>query len=1314
MLSAHPLKAQQTDQDLFAAITTQALQCRFLSRQVQGPTVLDSPLIRTPKYKHLVLFYYRLDRSTPIVSLTVSASVKLEAVPLPSSYHTSKAFTIDISALPESHSSHSQLSITPVRSNSGVVIHENKLTWRPSLGLRVIYAQSFPHLLTPAQTDLTLVYHRYDSEWSDWELHVWSKPQDGYPAVSAKLTPTRPVKPGQVVFHLVGYVFPYQAQVFVEPVRMALHPGHATTDEFGITVVGEPYRDACRRDVIRKWTSAQPPSQVIHLVQGDSRIYAHPPDPDTFNAQRRFRLRYRRFLPSDYEGWDLWTWDQTDPESHRIPLTPVAETRDWADFVVDRADYGSGKIISILPRRGGDAWLEQDEFVRQWSLSMLGSLDTSIVKHHEPLKQRADDHDDLPTFLITQETKLVLRHLDDARTMLDAYVDSDNSIVVSAPVPLQWLMPPQLTQSQPNEDMVIKIAQRPVQGLLDVGKEADDIEGKSLRFLKAKQVTPIKTGYVFDKSVAHFEEDFLVENVVVSVPGFVSVALHWETHENEDKYLYEGSLGWEYSSAKCIFRCFAPIASLVSVVLYDEPTGDAGRTVVPMRRIPQGCWKVTIIEDLKGRYYKLLAEGGNKRLFPGVEVIDPYSRCNTGHTGRGLVYGIDSTEVYPRPNVKPSAAIVYELHIRDITIDKCSGIRQRGKFLGLTERGTGLPNKVSKSESKALTQWPQERMRGVNDEFSLLDKFSTGLDHIVQMGVTAVQIMPIQDFDNDESDDGSYRWGYMPVHFNSPDGWYASSTHTVARVVEFKHLVSALHKAGLKVIMDVVYNHTAEDSNELNLDARFSFNGLAPRYYYRTCGNTPIAHTGDRTCGVREHPKPHCGECYSNGSGCGNEFRSESPMGRKFIIDSLKFWAMEYGVDGFRFDLLGLIDLETIHRAATELKSIHPHILVYGEPWIGGLSPIKITDKGSQRSKGFGVFNDTFRNAVRGSPFDTEETFIMDGGRLPEVKGGIIGSVDLFTDSPLESLNYVECHDNRTLWDHLTYYTRSRTDNIKFNEEDLRRMHRLAAVLVLTSQGVPFIQAGQEMCRTKFDDENSYESSDEINMIRWMTKLNEWSTVQYYRGLILLRRSHPEIFCLETADEIHKKVAFYEDCGLCVPERCIAYRIKGNPERLFRQLQEEEPDVDRDFHREESLRWSEVVVLLNATPLHVTFELPGRKTDTLWMQTVDSSAAGTRIIQGPHVGSVTVSGRSAAVLRRASPTEQEVGQLEMRLSSISDAYSSFHGDDPLTRYTVGLDPRPTVEDVSQRNDLISQRLEFDRRRSVNPSQATQDSDMITE
>ncbi|CAN8063230.1 unnamed protein product [Agarophyton chilense] len=1304
-LSSTPFR---TPFDPLSVLVEQTSRSAYLSLIVStmAPVTRPNPSPVIAPSKHLILFYYRLDRSTPIVSIMLTAATNLQSVSLPSPYHTARAFSIDITQLLQlknSKSKSSQLSIVPIRTSVSSTIQEPPLTWKPSLGLRIIYAQSYPRLLTPSDVDISIVYHRYDPRWTDWELNIWTNATEKYPALSTKLTPRRPAVPGQIVFHLIGHIFPFKTQVYAEPVRMQLHPAQATIDQFGHTVMTEPHRDACRRDVVREWTSAEAPAQILHFVQGDPKIRVRPPEPHQFMAKRWFRVRYRRFSPSDYNGWDLWTWDPTDPASHRVALAPVSVTKDWTDFIVDRASYGSAKNICLLPRRGGKAWLERDGVERVWNASLLEDAHGMEAKGTESDFISTDTHnyDEFPTFTITQDTTFVLRSLDEVKCMLDAYVDSEHSVVVSTPVPLGWICPTKKAAKQLGQNVCIKLCGHPVQLICKEGNLSyNQVTGKSLRHKKSEQLSTTKTRLMFETSVVHFDEDFLVENVIVCVHPFHAVGLHWERHQNEDRYFYEGSLGWSYSARQCVFRCFAPAADKVSVVIYAKATGAEGRVVVPMRRIPQGCWKAIVSKDLKGAYYKLLAEGKCKRLFPGLEVIDPYSRCNTAHAGRGLIYGTETTPVHDRPSLRAAEIIIYELHIRDMTIENSSGIRNGGKFLGLAERGTKMvPTTTKHPQRKPLTPWEQEIMPGVQKDFFVLEKFSSGLDHIAQMGVTAIQIMPIQDFDNNEDDEFAYRWGYMPVHFNSPDGWYASSTHTAARVKEFKKLVSAAHKAGLRVIMDVVYNHTAEDSNELNLEARFSFNGLAPRYYYRTCANTPVAHNGESTCGRRAPHEPRCGECYSNGSGCGNEFRSESPMGRKFIVDSLKFWASEYGVDGFRFDLLGLIDVETIQQAVEELKAIDPDIVVYGEPWIGGLSPMKTTDKGSQRSKGFAVFNDTFRNAIRGSPFDTEETFIMDGGRLMEVKGGIIGSVDTFADSPLESINYVECHDNRTLWDHLNHYIRSRTDTIKFSDEDVRRMHKLAAVLVLTSQGIPFIQAGQEMCRTKFGDENSYESPDEINMIRWSTKVEEWSTVQYYRGLILLRRAHPEIFCMENADEIHEKIVFYEDCGLHVPDQCIGYRIKGNPEKLLRRLQEERSeDVpgEQDLE-EEPQRWSEVVILFNATPLKVLFELPGKEADVMWMQIVSASAAGTRTLSGPFIGSVEVSGRSAAVLRRASSSECYVSQFEMRLASIADVHCSFHGDDPLSRYAVGLEPMPTSEEQAFKNQSIFQRIQFKKK-----------------
>lgn len=1302
------VKSDKTHSDPATIIRQQPQICPALSAHFKCTALLPSHIhlamstIRTqshsvnmdaPLENTLAIFFHNVDGSIlrsasilakPRMRSTVAPSVVMS----PKTYRSAPIAHVDLSTL-----SRSQLA-------AGLTIFCETylpLDWAPSLGYQVIFVPTFPRLLTPAQVDIRLYYHRFGDfdDWTQWRLRLSCQSASDTPARSILVRPHRPHRPGIVFFDLIGCIFPYDAVVRVELFRLSAVSSTLKSDEAVTLELGSTVPSIDRRDVLRTWKSGHSFPEM-HAVQGDSELREEEPSCSEFQSRRMFRLRYRRFLPNDYDSWDLWTWDDTDPSGFGVPIAAKIESSShaWVDFEIDRANYGASLQISVLPRRGGGTWLERDDPIRVWN-------DNLLSKPGNKSDELKNSDDSIETFIIVQSTHVLMRAITDARHMMDAFVESETSIVLLTPVPISWISPPRKDRPRAVMDTSIKFCDERVVNRFKGGKLCvTNIMGKSLRFAKIQEISPAKIRLLFTPKEVEFTEDFLVEQVIVTVPGFDAVILHWERFDDWDKYLYDGLLGWDYQKEKCLFKCFAPTADGVSVVLYNAPTGKAGRSVVPMRRIPQGCWKAIVRRNLKGKYYKLLAEGENKRLFPGVEVIDPYSRCNTAHNGRGFIFGVEGTKIAKRPNVSPHEAIIYELHIRDISIDKQSGISQRGKFCGLAEQRTRLVGCREINGTSNNIKWKQDAMPRVDAQHEYLDQLSTGLDHIAQMGITAVQILPIQDFDNDESDETSYRWGYMPVHFNSPDGWYSSSLLGNARVTEFKKLVNAFHKAGIKVIMDVVYNHTAEDSNEFNLDARFSFNGLVPRYYYRTCGNTPVSHTGHSTCGRRAPNEPRCGECYSNGSGCGNEFRSESPMGRKFIIDSLKYWVNEYQIDGFRFDLMGLIDVLTLTQASAELHKIDQNIMLYGEPWVGGLSPIRVTEKGLQRSKGFSVFNDSFRNAIRGSSFESEETFVMDGGRLAEVKAGIIGSVDSFCDSPLETINYVECHDNYTLWDHFRFYVRSRTDNICFSEADFRRMHRLAGVLVFTSQGVPFMQAGQELCRTKFDVENSYESPDEINMIRWENKVKEWTTVLYYRGLALLRRSHPEIFCKKTTEDIHKTLIFFEDLGIPVPDRCVAYRVEGDTQQLFSWLKAKKDGVSEGKLHEESLKWSEVVVLLNPTPSHVSFALPDAKSDCIWIQVVDATQAGVHDISGPVVGAAEVPGRSAAVMRRASQKDSHDAQLLLRLNAVTDSFCIFHGDDVLSRYAVGLDKAPTPEIAMEQAKLHEERQAFEERQKT--------------
>ncbi|HZS06437.1 MAG TPA: type I pullulanase [Blastocatellia bacterium] len=586
-----------------------------------------------------------------------------------------------------------------------------------------------------------------------------------------------------------------------------------------------------------------------------------------------------------------------------------------------------------------------------------------------------------------------------------------------------------------------------------------------------------------------------------------------------DGYVSTRPLGALYSREKTVFRVWAPTADRVTLHLYSSPVGNTPHSIITLDHSTgaewDGTWETVVAGDQLGAYYTYTADGKDPRFNPSRELIDPYACAVTAHDGRAIVV-YDATPVADRPTFPVEDAIIYELHVRDFTIDPDSGIQRRGKYLGLAEAGTHLTGRTD---------------------------ISTGIDHLSDLGVNVVQILPIGEFHTDESED-LYGWGYDNVHFNSPDGWYATERFDARRVGEVKRMIDALHRRGIRVVLDVVYNHTFEAVDKQRV---YSFEGLVPGYYYRL--------------------KPD--GSYWNGSGVGNEFRSEAPMARRFILDSVRYWVTEYKVDGFRFDLMGLIDDKTLELIVKELRAIDPNLLIYGEPWAGGTSPIELSHKGKQRERGWAVFNDHFRDALKGNVFNGRETgFVQTGNHGWGVRQGVRGAIDDFASSPLEAINYVECHDNHTLWDRLVIST---VDNSTVTEADRRAMDKLAAAAIFTSQGIPFIQAGQEFLRTKGGDHNSYDKPDSVNMIRWRQKADNYDVSEYYRGLIKLRRTHP-LFRLQTAAQVRRAVRFLDhDLGLSVPENCIAYQIE---------------DV------QEKDAWSRALVLLNPKPVTASFALP--------------------------------------------------------------------------------------------------------------------------
>ncbi len=540
-------------------------------------------------------------------------------------------------------------------------------------------------------------------------------------------------------------------------------------------------------------------------------------------------------------------------------------------------------------------------------------------------------------------------------------------------------------------------------------------------------------------------------------------------------------LGANYTLSSTSFAVFSPVAEAVDVVIYDAPRDGQLYGTYALAPNDKGVWSATVEGNWKNKFYAYRLKG------PGLdadrEVTDIYAKCTTGSHGRGMI--VDLAETDPpgfdstfHPELKaPVDAVIYEMHVRDFTIAANSGVRAKGKFLGLGETGTHL---LSNTEIK------------------------TGLDHLVELGVTHVQLMPVQDFDNNETSE-EYNWGYMPICFNSPDGWYASTPVGAARISEFKQAVKAFHDRGIGVIMDVVYNHTAELA---------SFEKLVPGYYFRLQADGS----------------------YWNGSGCGNELASEHPMARKFMIDSLTYWVREFGVDGFRFDLMGLHDLETMVQIREVLTDIDPSILVYGEPWTGGATGLsEITNQQAVAGTGIAAFNDHYRDAIKGGRDGGAPGFIQCGDHVGAIKTGIRGAVGEWAKSPAECLTYCECHDNLTTWDKLEQSTGDASLDVR------KRMQRFAGLLVLSSQGIAFIHSGQEFCRTKKGCHNSYNQPDDINAIDWQWKKDHFDVFSYYRGLIALRRAH-RLFRLPSKAAVARRLKFHTNTP---SPHCIGYTLNG-------------------------------------------------------------------------------------------------------------------------------------------------------------------------
>ena len=548
-----------------------------------------------------------------------------------------------------------------------------------------------------------------------------------------------------------------------------------------------------------------------------------------------------------------------------------------------------------------------------------------------------------------------------------------------------------------------------------------------------------------------------------------------------------------YGIDRTVFNVWAPGAEAVQVKLYESALEDRPVEVLKMKQGKEGLWTASVRKDIKGVFYAFQVKRDGKWL----EETAGISAKAVGVNGmRGAV--IDWTETDPEgwsedksPAVKPSDIIVYELQHRDFSVHPTSGIQNKGKYLALTESGTVNP-----------------------------DGLSTGIDHLKEIGVTYVQLLPSTDFatiDETRLEDNQYNWGYEPLNYNAVEGSFSTDPYNpVTRILEFKQMVQALHKAGFRVILDVVYNHTTNASVT-------GFERTMPGYFYR------MAADGS----------------FCNASGCGNETASEREMFRKYMIESLEWWMKEYHIDGFRFDLMAIHDVETMNKISERLHEIDPDVVIYGEGWAAsGVDypedsiALKVN---TYKMDKVGAFSDNIRDAIRG-PLGCENAGFMDAvkGKKADLQFGIAGgvehpqvSVPAWTNNPLQHVSYASCHDDHCLRDRLEIAT-------KASEAERLKMVKLAQTAVYTSQGIPFIFNGEELYRHKQGVKNSYNKPDSINAIDWTYKTKYKDLVDYYAALAAIRRAHPG-FCLGDAELVREKLQFIDVDNECV----VAFRISG-------------------------------------------------------------------------------------------------------------------------------------------------------------------------
>ena len=821
----------------------------------------------------------------------------------------------------------------------------------------------------------------------------------------------------------------------------------------------------------------------------------------------------------DYPGWNLWLWKNVAGTAGDVSVSPTGVEFNGTDSF--------GKVLTLdIP--GMQNFDNVGFIVRLNNWASKDISDDRFINNFDP-------NGNAEIWLIQGDTQIYTAAPTSTTTIRSARIDGFRQITV---------------------DLSAKLA------LTGSGNEGFSVSDG----VNVTSVTPLNGSTASASRLALNLDSDLVLGKAYSVnqPKFGKTTTTAGLIMNSDgfnaRYTYAGDdLGNTYSLQETRFRVWAPTATIVDLVTYPSESSSASQGVVTHMILDvKGTWIATIKGDLNATIYNYrVTVGGVER-----EAVDPYVRATTINGIRGVVVDLVKTNPKSWTSTKPSFsgkstdAVIYELHIRDLSMDSSSNIpaAHKGMYLALTDVNT-----------KSSTGTP------------------TGVNAIKDLGITHVELLPVFDYASVDESSPTFNWGYDPQNYNVPEGSYSTNPHNPAnRITELKTAVQALHDDKLRVMMDVVYNHVFNASD-------FSEEKIVPGYFFRTNADGTLA----------------------NGSGVGNDVASERPMVSKFIVDSVKYWASQYHFDGFRFDLMGLLDITTMQKIRKTLDAIDPSILILGEGWDMGTlaAPDRANQKNIASLTGIAAFNDELRDGIKGSVFDSADQGYATGkvSQVSHVKVGIVGNIDYgkgiegkwTTKDPTQSVNYVESHDNLTLFDKLTASVKGASP------AKIELLDRFSASIALLAQGVPFIQAGQEFLRSKNGDSNSYKSNDTINSLKWNLRAKNSTTLNYYKGLIALRLSHPA-FRMSSANYVKQHLVFLKE-----PNNVIGYQLNG------KALKD---------------TWSSIVVVHNPNSAPNKITLP---TKANWKVVVQGASAGTRVLVTlKGAKTVMVPGQSTLVLEK--------------------------------------------------------------------------------